>query len=359
MGVAYRGLGEKSDKAKEKRYKAAENIVRIAKDSKVDFVLIAGDLFDGEAVGNSVVRRVVKILNDFAPTSVYIIPGNHDPFRPESVWARWSGIKEHVHLLTEAEEVAIDQSVTLYPSPLTQKEGNIDPTEWIPKRQDERIRIGLAHGSLSKISDISNFPISCNRCLDSGLDYLALGDWHGHYQEGNIVYSGSIEPFKFGDDKAGSVSIVTIAAPGATPVVEVKPCKLLSWVSISRTVADEASLASLEAEIEKLPNPANTVLKVEVIVPHGVAKEVIDRLTDLRLELEGECFSLKYELDADPLAQLDPSNIPAGTMKQVDEVLDAIASGNALPAGITTTADKETAAKARAILLKIAGREEP
>ena len=135
--------------------------------------------FEDHGVSRKLVGKVGDLLAGF-DCGVYLIPGNHDHWTLGGVWEqareRWS---KRVHVLTEAKPVEV-KGGWLYPCPLTQRWSDRDPTEWIPQESGDGIRIGLAHGSLRSPlwEGQQNHPIATDAAQRSGLDYLALGDWH-------------------------------------------------------------------------------------------------------------------------------------------------------------------------------------
>ncbi len=73
----------------EARFEAIEQLRVKAVEHAVDFVLIAGDLFDDHTVSKSVAERTFTLFEGKAmPCPVFIIPGNHDPLTPGGVWDR-------------------------------------------------------------------------------------------------------------------------------------------------------------------------------------------------------------------------------------------------------------------------------
>jgi len=202
-----------ADKLSEGRFQALDKALQAAHENHVDFIVIAGDLFDDNDISQSEGRRVFDNLKGKS-TPVYILPGNHDPWRPGSVWHRtpWKDwTKTAIRVLTERRPEPFGKGVILFPCPVTQKSSSLDPTSWIdPESFDQdAICIGLAHGS---VKDRDNLPADDHLiALDSAeahsLDYLALGHWHSPKmfkdRKGTIrmAYSGTHEQMNFGIPK--------------------------------------------------------------------------------------------------------------------------------------------------------------
>src|SRR5690606_16027465 len=84
-------------------------------------------------------------------------------------------------------------------------------------------RIGLAHGGVVDFGSEEEGgaeTIPPDRDRSAGLDYLALGDWHGRREiSARCQYSGTPEPDRFKADARGLCLAVTLAGPGAEPEV--------------------------------------------------------------------------------------------------------------------------------------------
>jgi len=360
MGMKALHTGEKAKDVRFKRFETAKRIVEEAKAANVDFVLLAGDTFEDNTVDEVVVKRTVDILNQFDPIPVYIIPGNHDPFVPGSIWDRdiWKQIGSHVSLLTEAVEYCHSDDVVIYPCPLTQKKSGLDPTLWIPKRteEDPRIRIGLAHGSLDIISEDANFPIPLDRPEQSDLDYLALGDWHSYYAVQNAVYSGTMEPTGFGEKNSGNVLIVEIKTANSVPKIDVRRINALTWIDISPDIQDSADLAVFESELKKLDPLSSKLLKITPILEECSDIVAFQQLETIRSDLLEKSFFLDWD---DPIIQpmVGDAHLPEGILSRMDEVLADILEGK-IPAGPGkefAICDNTTVSRARQILHRLAG----
>jgi len=78
IGMKCQRLGDASARVREERLAAGHRVIRAAKDRAADFILVAGDLFEDNAVDRVLVQKVVDILNSFGGP-VFVLPGNHDP----------------------------------------------------------------------------------------------------------------------------------------------------------------------------------------------------------------------------------------------------------------------------------------
>lgn len=360
MGLRAVHSGVKSREMREKRFEAALRIVDLAKRNNMDFVILAGDTFEHHDIDEVIVKRTVDILNNFSPIPTYVLPGNHDPWLLGGIWHRqsWARVGSHVVLCTTAEEVDLRGAVALYPCPLTQKRSNLDPTAWIAPRAtgDNRIRIGIAHGSLDLLPETTNFPISGDRPQLAGLDYLALGDWHSFLEHGKSVYSGTIEQTSFSEREAGQVLIVEIAGVGKNPRLERHLTRSLIWAEISPSIHDTTDVEVLETDIKSLGPLASLVLRIRPTFDEGLNEIVGQRLEALKAELEEYAFLLEWDGESQPiLPQEARTRLPDGVLQRVDESLATILEGR-IPEGpghVFAGWDRAVALEARALLHRL------
>jgi DNA repair exonuclease SbcCD nuclease subunit len=222
------------------RFETLKRIGHVAKDRNVDAVLVAGDCFDDIAIADETLRRFKLALEPFNGTWV-LLPGNHDPAIAESPWTRLKRLSLPGNVIVADEPCPIDicGKAMVLPAPLVRRRDPTDPTEWFDGAVTEPglIRIGLAHGTVPEFlpdaSEAAN-PIAYDRADHARLDYLALGDWHGHLQVTKRTwYSGTPEPDRFRANDPGYVLAVTIAAQGAEPSIE--PIAVATYTWIQRT----------------------------------------------------------------------------------------------------------------------------
>lgn len=211
----------------EARFKAVERLAGIAAERKVDAVLVAGDVFDLQTVSDKTIRRMFNAMQGFSGPWL-LIPGNHDSALSESVWRRaerLGAIPPNAVCCLEPKPHTVAGKFVLLPAPLTQRHTYGDLTDWFAAAPSEAglPRIGLAHGCvqgiLSEDIDSAN-PIAAGRAGEAGLDYLALGDWHGTRQiDERTWYAGTPETDRFRANDSGQALLVSIAGVGAVPEV--------------------------------------------------------------------------------------------------------------------------------------------
>lgn len=362
IGMKAAHAGEKAKAVRQKRFETAGRIVELAKEKDVDFVLLAGDTFEHHNVDNAAVKRTVDILNRFDPIPVYVLPGNHDPMVPGGVWDRdaWERIGLHVTLLGERQEYCCRDDVVLYACPLTQKQSGLDPTAWIPDREDEddRIRIGVAHGSLNILPDRMNFPIAADRPEQSGLDYLALGDWHGRGTYGRAVYPGTMEPTHFGEKDSGNVLVVDIDEAGAEPRIEACRANSLTWTVFDPVIQTVDDVENLDRSIRDLGSLPSILLRISPDLSGCADSRALQRLETLREELRESAFFLEWIDPAhQPVISEGVDRIPDGLLYEVDEVLATILDGRIPeePGHQFADRDPEVVQAARMLLHRLAG----
>lgn len=279
LGMKYSQLGEKAEKTRQIRVKSVQKVLDHAREENVDFVLVAGDLFDSNDVDHRLLNIVSEILAQ-SRVPIYIIPGNHDPLTMDSLYLDpvWDSL-ENVTIFSESEPFTLSYpDVTIYPSPISQKQSKDDPTEWITAsrvREDDhynRISIGMAHGNLAieGFIDNTNFPIKPQRTEISGLDYLALGEWHSLYTHHNpdgiprTIYPGTPETTKFGEENSGKAVIVEIEKPNSAPVIQELDVGTLIWEKHNLEIYSMADAQNLHLNIQQTPNPQNRVLSLNL-----------------------------------------------------------------------------------------------
>jgi DNA repair exonuclease SbcCD nuclease subunit len=302
IGMKAAHVGAVGGRIREARLEAARKVIETAKAQGAEFILLAGDTFEDNAVDRVLVQRTADILGKSA-VPAYIIPGNHDPLVPGSVWDHpaW-GEQENLRVLKAPEPLEIPGG-TLYPCPVLEKHSRKDPTAWIDAPQTDGLKIGLAHGTVEGMPQVApDHPIPRDAALHTGLDYLALGHWHStaSYEDPagtvRMAYSGTHETTRFGERASGNVLLVEIPGPGAPPTITPLKTGTLPGLSLDEKIGQEGDLARVRALVEKAENPDETLIEVRLsgLLPGSIGpelgrlKEVLEsRFLYHRLDTEG------------------------------------------------------------------------
>jgi DNA repair exonuclease SbcCD nuclease subunit len=221
-------------------------ILDLARRQRVHAVLCAGDLFDDPTPAPAFWEGLAKTFHDHpADAPVFLVPGNHDPLMPESVWSAGHPFRARlpawVHVVDRDHfEYEITPEAVLYARPCRSKAGQSDLAMALPARGsgDSRLRIGCVHGSTFDIDGYqTNFPIRRDAGVQRGLDYLAIGDTHSFRDvTSNLpvptVYPGTPEPTSFDEPGAGKVAVVALFRHGSRPRVEEAPVAAWHWIHV-------------------------------------------------------------------------------------------------------------------------------
>lgn len=165
---------------------AWRSIVRTAVDHSVDFVLVAGDVFEVSnptLLGQTRFRDGLAELADHGIRS-YVVHGNHDPMDGKA-WAASLEFPAHVHRFgTSAGESVIHHRDE---QPIARIHGRSYPTAAVSENYaagfragpDALFEIGLLHTNVGDRPGHANYaPCSVEDLRAAGMDYWALGHIH-------------------------------------------------------------------------------------------------------------------------------------------------------------------------------------
>ncbi|MBN1911355.1 MAG: DNA repair exonuclease [Pirellulales bacterium] len=335
IGMKAAHVGDAGERVRRERLAAGWRVVEAAREHGVDALLVAGDTFEDNAVERVLVQQVADILAE-APCPVFLIPGNHDPDVPGSVWEHraWAA-HDNLHVLHRAEPIALP-GATLYPCPLHEKHSAADPTRWIDASGADGLAIGLAHGTVEGIAqDEPEHPIARDAAARAGLDYLALGHWHSFGAfDGRTAYSGTHETTKFGERDSGNALLVELTARGEPPVMTPVRTGGLRWASRRHEIRDENQLGQIRQEIEAWPEPGATLLDLRLsgVLPAGQRDELA------RIEELAAARFLYHRIDAAGLLPAPDDDgwlagLADGPLKETARRLVALADPNTTDGG--------------------------
>lgn len=280
---------------------AFSRLVDVAIEEAVDFMVIAGDLYDGAwkdyNTGHFFCREMGRLNKVGIP--VYLLFGNHDAESemtkkltlPTNVHIfdarkantfRIDALKVALHGRSYKEAATFDNLVSGYPAPFA---------GWL--------NIGVLHTALGGYAEHANYaPCSLAELNAKGYDYWALGHVHEHailQKSPWVVFPGNLQGRHIRETGARGAMLVTADEAGIQSVERVL-VDALRWhvvevdASQAGTLQDVVRLAGQAFERLLTETPESIYLSVRVCIKGKTA-------------VHGELFGLESQLREDILGQ--------------------------------------------------------
>lgn len=241
----------------EARLDAIDRLGAAAKSSGAPHIVVAGDVFDNVEPGDRIVMQALSRMEQ-TPVIWWLMPGNHDHARAGGLWSRMRGrAPASIRIVDTPEPIEMEQGAWLLPAPLEYRRTVSDPTAAMVDMATPpgALRLGLAHGSITEFGatgESSNL-IPPDRAMSAGLDYLALGDWHGYLTVGDrTAYSGTPEVDRFGREEPGGCISVSLRSNEKPEIQRIETGRY-RWLSRGWNVENvkdlERELAALRGEV--------------------------------------------------------------------------------------------------------------
>ncbi|MBB3874991.1 DNA repair exonuclease SbcCD nuclease subunit [Sphingomonas aquatilis] len=240
----------------EARLDAIDRLGSVASAHGARHVFVAGDVFDNVDPGDRIVGQALSRMERAAVTW-WLMPGNHDHARPGGLWSRVRRLAPpNVRIVDEPAALEIEEGAWLLPAPLEHRKTVSDPSAGMGDMTTPSgaLRIGMAHGSIAEFgaSGGGSNLIPPDRARSAGLDYLALGDWHGFLKVGDrTAYSGTPEVDRFGREDLGACAFVDVRT-GDAPIIERIETGRYRWLTREwevRTAEEvESRIAAMRSE---------------------------------------------------------------------------------------------------------------
>ncbi len=216
---------------------ALGGIVDLCIDRDVDFLALAGDVFDSPSPHPSAqhaFRRAMERL-DASGIPVYMTRGNHDPGDGRYDWVDLPG-NVHVFASDAVERVAHERegrvSCAVYGWSFPSREVLDNVAKRFVREADDSIAVGLLHANVGDREGWDPYaPCSVADLRAAGMEYWALG--HIHVPEvvspesPVVVYPGSPQGLDPGETGARGCFVVDVGPGFATP--EFVPVAPIRW----------------------------------------------------------------------------------------------------------------------------------
>lgn len=253
--------------------KAFDNLVDLAIQEQVSFVLIAGDLYDGDwkdfNTGLFFNQRMLRLKD--AGIKVFIVSGNHDAASQISKSLR---LPENVFVFPTRQpktHILADINVAIHGQSFASRFITDDLSSQYPLADDKYFNIGLLHTALTGREGHEPYaPCTIDGLKAKGYQYWALGHVHNRevvHQDPWIVFPGNIQGRHIREIGPKGCSLVTVESQE----VHVRHVDLdvLRWLLCRVDVSDCRN----EDEVYE-----RTQIELEKALAEGDGRPVIARL---------------------------------------------------------------------------------
>lgn len=162
------------------RREALEDVVRIGVEEAIDYLLIAGDMFDAGIDVDEVKTEIRDLFSDNG-FQTFVIPGNHDEdaFRDEDYFG------DDIEVLSEQPFAQVDLGdVYLLAMPFVERNFGESVDDLHAASDDEKVNVLMLHGTLSTTTgqvfgeESRYLPFTPEQLLATGADYVFAGHIH-------------------------------------------------------------------------------------------------------------------------------------------------------------------------------------
>jgi DNA repair exonuclease SbcCD nuclease subunit len=260
--------------------RALERLVDLALAEQVDFVLLAGDLYDRDWLdfhtGLFVRSQMVRLGR--ADIRVFIVQGNHDA---HGVITRQVSWPDNVKLFSSRSAETVhwpELGVAIHGRSFPDR---AVPEDWVPDypaAQPGCFNIGLLHTSLTGAEGHDTYaPTSLALLRTKGYDYWALGHIHQRQvlsQQPRVVFPGNLQGRHAKETGPKGCELVTVQ--GAHISSESIALDVVRWHQVALDVTAIDTLddftASVTAQLQALtPTAANDVLHAVRVLLAGAS----------------------------------------------------------------------------------------
>ena len=304
LGTPFKGLKDisNSNRSKVIMYpsRAFNNLIDIAINEQVDFVLIVGDLFDSPHPSVNTLNVAFdgfQKLNK-ANIPVFLSFGNHDylnsniplDYFPDNVNIFTKNDVE-VKTFISKQGIKVGISGFSYNSRAEYDSKIID----YPKRQsDFDFEIGTIHGSMDglKSPEAHYAPFTYSQLKSKNYDYWALGHIHKRQfinEDNDVCYSGNTQGRNINEDGIKGINVVSINDNNVN--VEFMKTDVAEWKKIEISGSKDGNLNTLQKDVfEKLKNVENKLVYINIneadLMPKDMVSDVNNGILLSKLQKE-------------------------------------------------------------------------
>ncbi|EAC4531253.1 exonuclease SbcCD subunit D [Listeria monocytogenes] len=243
----------------ESTFQSLERITTVAIKEAVDFILIAGDIYDSEDQSVRAQARFAKEMKrlEAASIPVFMIHGNHDFIEKHK---EKLALPSNVHVFSEQVEVmshktATGVSVNIYGFSYNERHIRSSRVDEYKIQGDADFHIALLHGSEVSSSEEHDVyaPFRVQEISRKGFDYWALGHIHKRQllaESPSIYYPGNIQGRNRKESGEKGASIITLSEASTT--IDFIGTSPIIWEEAVITLPENSEINAFYRETTKL-----------------------------------------------------------------------------------------------------------
>jgi exonuclease SbcD len=277
-------------RVQESTFRSLEKMVEFAIRARVDFMLISGDLYDGEDRSIKAQARLRKQMERLFEhhIEVYLLHGNHDHLS-----GTWTTIDmpENVHIFsaeTEMKEGRTKEGAKVHLYGFSYPERHVweKVIDTYPQAEGADFHIGLLHGQLEGGSAEHQpyAPFTIPDLFEKGMDYWALGHIHKRqilHEDPYIVYSGNIQGRN--RKESGPKGCYLVAITEETASLQFVETSDIVWESANINIHGINDFSALYLECRELLekkrlNEQGVLLKIELHDDGSMDEESVQKV---------------------------------------------------------------------------------
>ena len=272
--------GSAADRIRTATREAFENLVGLALHEEVAFVIIAGDLYDGDwrdyQTGLFFVRQMGRLAAAGVP--VFLLYGNHDA---ESQITRRLILPENVNAFSSRKPGTFklkEFGVALHGQSYRQRDiaDNLVPA--YPEPIAGMFNIGVLHTGLGGMGGHANYaPCALDDLVNKGYDYWALGHVHQAavlHERPHVIFPGNLQGRHIRE-----------TGPKGAYLLTVEDGELVEAISVA---SDVVRWARLTVPVDECTRVTEAVDRMRAAIEDAVAQDADGRLLACRVELTGQ-----------------------------------------------------------------------
>jgi DNA repair exonuclease SbcCD nuclease subunit len=257
--------------------KAFSTLVDRAIERRVDFFVIAGDVYDGDWKDNKIGlffnREMARLERAAIP--VYLLRGNHDAV---SVITKTITLPANVHEFPTGKPGSFrleHLKVALHGQGFADRAVSDNLSLSYPAPDSGWFNLGVLHTSLTGREPHAPYaPCSVDDLRSRGYDYWALGHVHDYEEvalDPHVIFPGNLQGRSIRERGAKGAVLVTVED---------------GRIALERLIVDEARFAQVDVVVEADDDKLAILQRVETAV-RPIAEEIEGRIIALRLRLTG------------------------------------------------------------------------